>query len=270
MDPVTNGAAVAAATGMKEAVREYVTQHVMYRVIHTSQWNIPFTHVRFLEPFSRDEGMLVLAAVLLIGVFLMFRWRKDGPPRGMANLLEAAVQFIRDEIAIPFLGERNGRRMTPLFCSFFFFIATVNLLGLIPCFCTATGNVNVTGGLALITLGFWIPGGMVKKGVAGFFRSLVPGGVPWVLGIVLAPIELVSLFTKAFALTIRLFANMVAGHMTLFCLMGVLVLVGFWGLPLMAVGAGIYLFEVFVAVFQAYIFTLLSALFMGQVYQEAH
>lgn len=160
--------------------------------------------------------------------------------------------------------------MTPLFCSFFVFILVLNLLGLVPCFYTATANVSVTGALAAVTLGFMIVGAMFRYGPIGFVRGFIPHGVPWPVLIVLVPIEIFGLFVKAFALTIRLFANELAGHLVGFFLLGLIVIFGMKALPAMLMGLGIFLLEVFVAFLQAYIFTLLSAIFISQRFHPEH
>ena len=191
-------------------------------------------------------------------------------PHGLTNLLEIFVLFIRDQISIPSLGEKDGRRMAPLFCSFFFFILGLNLLGLIPIFRAATGNVNVTGALALVTLTFMIFGSIYKNGFMGFVKVFMPSGVPWPILILLTPVEFIGMFIKAFALTIRLFANMLAGHIVIYALLGLIVIFGWAALPAMALAMGVYFLELFIAFLQAYIFTLLSAMFIGQMVHPEH
>ena len=196
--------------------------------------------------------------------------KKDIVPHGLTNLLEIFVLFIRDQISIPSLGEKDGRRMAPLFCSFFFFILGLNLLGLIPIFRAATGNVNVTGALALVTLTFMIFGSIYKNGFMGFVKVFMPSGVPWPILILLTPVEFIGMFIKAFALTIRLFANMLAGHIVIYALLGLIVIFGWAALPAMALAMGVYFLELFIAFLQAYIFTLLSAMFIGQMVHPEH
>ena len=161
--------------------------------------------------------------------------------------------------------------MTPLLFTFFFFILGLNLLGLIPFFAAATSNVNVTGGLALVTLSFMIFGAIYKNGLIGFLKAFIPSGVPPVIAVLLFPIEFAGLFIKAFALMIRLFANMLAGHIVILAILGLVVLIGVAALPpALFLAVFISLLEVFVVFLQAYIFTLLSAMFIGQVYHPAH
>lgn len=259
-------ATTAASTDVSAAVMDWVMHHVS----DSHHWALPFLSVDLPPWLSLHGVMLIVGALILVATFgLAFR-RREPVPRGLANLLEVFVKFVRDNIAVANLGEEDGRRMTPLFCSFFFFILTLNLMGLVPLFATATGNVNVTGGLALVTLGFMIVGGMVRNGPVGFFQAFVPHGVPWPVLILLVPIEFMGMFIKAFALTIRLFANMFAGHIVVFSLLGLVVIYGAAALPAVGLALGIYLLEVFVSFLQAYIFTLLSAMFIGQIHHPAH
>ena len=134
--------------------------------------------------------------------------------------------FIRDEVAEPNIGHGDGRKFTPLLCSFFFFILVAALFGLIPCSATSTGNIAVT--LALATVSFlaqqWA--GISKYGFVGHFHGLVPPGMPWLLLPIMIPVEILGMFTKPFALTVRLFANMLAGHMVITTLLLLIPLMG--------------------------------------------
>lgn len=251
-----------------QAVEEYISHHVG----NSTSWHIPgLFHLEFeLPTFTLHALMLVLAALVLVYVFC-FRYRKEQRvPSGLTNLLETFVVFIRDDICISCLGEQDGRRMAPLFLSFFFFILTLNLMGLIPIFASATANVNVTAGLAAISFLFMTVGAIAKNGFGGFMSAFIPHGVPWPVLIMLVPIEMVGVLIKCVALTIRLFANMLAGHIVISALIGLVVTFGLWALPAAGLAVGIYLLKILVAVLQAYIFTLLSALFIGQIYHPAH
>ena len=119
----------------------------------------------------------VASLFLLLAFGLSFR-KKPLVPKGFASLLEMLILFIRDEIAIPNLGEKDGRKFTPLIGTFFFFVLTCNLMGLIPLFTTPTGNINITAALALITLGAGQVYGIRRNGFFNHFKSLVPSGVP--------------------------------------------------------------------------------------------
>lgn len=263
-------AVITAGGDTKGALREYIVHHVMYHVPDGVSWNIPFVHFDFLDWFRYDSVMLATALVVLVFIFAVLYRRNQLVPHGWTNLLEVFVLFIRDSIAIEFLGEKDGRKMTPLFCTFFFFIAVSNLLGLLPFCSVATSNINVTGALAAVTLGFMVFGAIYKNGVLGFAKAFIPSGVPWPLLLILTPIEFISMLSKCFALMIRLFANMLAGHIIIYSLLGLVLILGYAALPVIFLGVAIYFFEVFIAFFQAYIFTLLSAIFIGSMYHPEH
>ncbi len=259
--------AVADQAARNQAVMDYVMHHVM----DSAHWKLPFLPEIHLPGGLTLHGvMLLLAGLFLILAFgLSFR-RRDPVPRGFANVLEVLVKFVRDNIAIANLGESDGRKMAPLLCTFFFFILTLNLMGLIPLFSTATANINVTAALATTTLGVMIGGAIYKNGLSGFLHAFVPHGVPWPVLILLTPIEFMGMFIKAFALTIRLFANMFAGHVVIFTLLGLVVMFGAPAFAAVGLALGIYLLEILVAFLQAYVFTLLSAMFIAQVHHPAH
>ena len=263
----------------EEAVREFSTTeridavqgYIMHHVVDAPYWQLPGGFkIPLGEHFTLHTLMVLLAAVFLFLLFGVLYRKKDEVPRGLTNMLEVFVLFIRDGICVPNLGKADGIKMTPLFCSFFFFVLMLNLMGLIPLFASATGNINVTAALALITLGFMIFGTIYKNGVGGFLSAIIPHGVPWPVLILLVPIEFMGLFIKAFALMIRLFANMLAGHIVIFSLIGMVAIFGVYAAPTILLALGIYLLEVFVCFLQAYIFTLLSAMFIGQMYHPAH
>ncbi|MDP2654220.1 MAG: F0F1 ATP synthase subunit A [Candidatus Omnitrophota bacterium] len=248
-----------------------LSEFVIHHVLDAKEWHLPFLPPVPLPGSLTLHGlMMIICALLLLLLFGVVYRKDDKVPTGITNLLEAFILFIRDEIAISFLGEKDGRRMTPLFCTFFFFIAGLNLMGLIPVFSTATSNVNVTAALALITLGFMTVGAVLKNGASGFFKSFVPPDVPWPILVVLVPIEFVGMFVKAFALTIRLFANMLAGHIVILSLLSLVAFFGYVALPSVILAVLISLLEIFIAFLQAFIFTLLSAMFIGQSYHPEH
>ncbi len=222
-----------------------------------------------LLPWSKHVLMLGIAAAILM-VFLPLA------VRGMLGVMakgfvEAIVLFIRDEILEPNLGHA-GHQYLGYFCSLFFFILTCNLLGLIPFGATATGNIAVTMALATTTFCLIHIAGIREQGFGHYMHSIVPSGVPLWLWPLLFPIELIGFVAKAFALCIRLFANMVAGHIVILALMGLIFVVGaanpYIGLGVAApVAMGMVLFvmclELFVAFLQAYIFVFLTAIFVG-------
>jgi F-type H+-transporting ATPase subunit a len=223
------------------------------------------------DSFSLHVLMLLIGAGLLLWAFLRL-YRKDAViPQGWTNALEVFVLFIRNEICIPTMGDNDGRKLTPFFCSLFFFILTLNLMGLIPLFATATGNINVTAALAVVIFALMVGGCIARNGVVGFLHTLAPPGIPWPILIILAPIELAGLFIKPFALAVRLFANMLAGHIVLFAMLGLILLFGAAvAVPAIALALAIYLLEALVAFLQAYIFVFLSAMFVGMMLHPEH
>jgi len=220
---------------------------------------------------TRHVVMMILAAVLLILMGLLIRRKIAIVPRGFTSLVESFVLFIRDDIAKTTMGEAGARRYTPYLCSTFFFILTCNLLGLVPYGSTATSNVSVTAALAFMSFLMIQGAGMRKMGVFGYFKHLIPPGVPWWLAPVMVVVELMGVLAKPFALCIRLFANMVAGHAVILSLIGLIFVMSFWVFPLtVAFGAFMYLLELFVALLQAYIFTMLTSLFIGLLIVGEH
>jgi len=192
-------------------------------------------------------------------------------PGGLANFFEAIVVFLRDEVITPIMGE-DGRRYLPYLLTVFFFILFCNLLGLIPYSATATGNISVTAGLALCTFVLTQAAGIANNGFFGYCKSLVPGGIPWWLLPIMIPVELVSLFAKPFALCIRLFANMFAGHMVILVFLGLIIMLKSYLIAPFSVAfaVAIYMLEIFVSAVQAFIFTLLSALFISMAAHPDH
>ena len=214
---------------------------------------------------SKHVVMLWVAALLLLVVFGTAGQKRTLVPRGFYNFLELLVQFVRD-IAVSNIGKRDADRFVPYLCSAFFFILVMNLLGLVPFMATATANVSVTVGLALFTFFVTQYAAVRAQGVGGYLAHLT-GGVPkslaWLWPIMI-PVEFLGLFTKPFALTIRLFANMVAGHFVILALLGLIFSISIFVAPVsVALALAIFLLELFVAFVQAYIFTMLSALFIG-------
>ena len=202
--------------------------------------------------------------------------------------METFVVFIRDDIAEKNIGH-DGRKFVPLLCSFFFFILVAALLGLVPlpqyqdghwsfAGTTSTGNIAITMALALVSFLAQQWAGISKHGVAGHFGHLVPHGMPAFLLPIMIPVEILGMFTKPFALMVRLFANMLAGHMVITALLMLIPLMSAisaaFGVMIIPVSLGLSLFimilELLVALIQAYIFTLLTAIFIGMYVHPAH
>lgn len=256
----------------QELVREFINAHVLRHAAHGDAWNVPGLYVPALDWLRYDWIMLGLAVMLSVCVATLAARRHRPVPTGLANVFESYVVFIRDSIAIAYLGPEEGRRMTSYFCTLFLFILSLNTLGLVPFCSSATGNIGVTCGLAMMFLILAVGMAVYKRGVVGFLSSFVPHGAPVLLLPLLVPIEVLSLLVRAFALMVRLFANMLAGHIIILAMLGIIVSYSliFMALPVLAVVIALYLFEVFVVVLQTYIFTLLSAIFMGLLLHPEH
>jgi len=221
-------------------------------------------------------GLLLLLAVLAAR---SARRAGAGVPRGKAyHFFESIVLFVRDDMVYAVMGKEHGRPFVPLFLTQFFFILFMNLFGLIPLQllgglswgATATANLAVTGGMALTSF-FVIQGAGIKE--HGFFqhwKNLVPHGLPWFVVPIMIIVELVSMFVKPAALTIRLFANMTAGHLGLLGMFGLVYLFQLVGLPFLAMALFITCLEVFACLVQAYIFTYLSIVFVGASVHPEH
>ena len=205
-------------------------------------------------------------------MFLLFKsladsYRKNGlVAKGIGRFFEPIVIYVRDEIAIPNIGEKHHRRFMGYLLTLFFFIWFLNILGLTPLGINVTGNIAVTFCLALIT--FVITNAVGKK---YYWKHIfwMPG-VPWPMKIILAPIELLGMLIKPFSLMIRLYANISAGHIVLMSLIALIFIFRNWiGSSLSFVLAfAISIIEILVALLQAYIFTVLSALYFGFAVEE--
>jgi F-type H+-transporting ATPase subunit a len=242
---------------------------LMHHVLDQPILGLPSKHLLFF----------VVAALLVVVVVRVAIAKYSGKrvPRGIAALVETFVVFVRDEIAEKNIGH-DGHRFAPLLLSFFFFILVAALLGLAPFSATSTGNIAVTMGLALISFIAMQYAGITRNGLLGHFKALVPPGLPaWLLPIMI-PVEILGMFTKPFALMVRLFANMLAGHMVITALLMLISLMAAistaFGIAVIPVSLGLALFimllEVLVALIQAYIFTLLTAIFIGMYAHPAH
>jgi F-type H+-transporting ATPase subunit a len=217
-----------------------------------------------LTPTKHVLMMWIASLLLLLAAWAAVR-RRHVVPRGLYNFIEMLVQFVRVEIARKNIGDRDGDRFVPYLVTAFFFILFVNLFGMIPYAATATGNVAVTLALAVFTFVVTQYAAIKAMGIGAWLKHLTGGVAVWLWPIMI-PVEILGLFTKPFALTVRLFANMVAGHIVILSLLGLIYAlnsqwVAFGSVPM---ALGIFMLELFVAFVQAYIFTMLSAVFIGQ------
>jgi len=238
--------------------------------------SIPLPHISLFGldiSITKHVVFLWIVAILLILAFKFAAnsYKKSRVPHGIANFLEVMIVFVRDEIAKPTIG-KGYDKFLPYLLTVFFFILFSNFVGLLPNGATVTSNISVTVTLAVISFLVIQGGGMMKNGALGYFKGLIPSGVPaWLLPIMFI-VELLGLFTKPFALAIRLFANMTAGHIVIFALIGLIfILKTFFVAPVsVAFALFIYLLEILVAIIQAYIFTMLTALFIGMAVHQEH
>jgi len=257
-----------------EAGREDPAAVIMHHVT-----DVPLKIGPLVLPSKHLAFFLLAAALVILFARLAVRSYRGGQiPTGVGAAVEGLLLFVRNNIAEPNIGHGDGRRFAPLLCSFFVFILVAALLGLMPFAATSTGNLAVTMGLALVSFAAQQYAGISNHGLVGHFRNLVPRGLPPWLVPIMIPVEILSMFTKPFALMIRLFANMLAGHMVITTLLLLIALMGqinwLGGVAMAPVSILLALFimflEILVAFIQAYIFTLLSAVFIGAYAHPAH
>jgi F-type H+-transporting ATPase subunit a len=245
----------------------------------TFDWEIPLPPIPILGlQLTRFMVMEVIASLLVVIVLVPVVRHIARTPysRGwFMNMFEAMLLFIRDDVARPAIGGHGADRFLPYLWTVFFFVLFNNLLGMIPGGASATGNVNVTAALALMTLVVVVGAGMREMGFAGYWLGIVPHmDVPsWLkpaLWGLMFVIEIAGLLIRHIVLSVRLFANMFAGHVVLAVILGFILMTRLWSGPFFLVTPAsiigvvlLSLLELFVAFLQAYIFTFLSALFIG-------
>lgn len=217
-----------------------------------------------------DVFMFVLLVVLLLALGFVCRFDRRRIRSKALSAAEAYVSFIRDAMVYPNFGAEDGRRFVPFFCSLFLFIAAANLLGLIPGFSAVTGSISVTAGLALVFAFGALIAGCVAKGPLHTIGAFVPPGLPAPIRPFIFLMEFIGHLSRTFALAVRLFANMLAGHIVIFWILGLVVMMGWAAFPAILLASCLYAFEVFIGLLQAYIFTLLTSIFMGQIVHPQH
>jgi F-type H+-transporting ATPase subunit a len=234
-----------------------------------------------LSPTKHVVFLLLAATLCLVTLLLAARSHRKTQaagraPKGLSNGIEATVLYLRQEVVLPNVGP-HGEAYVPFVLSLFFFILFANLLGLVPYGSTATGNISVTATLAALSFIMVEIAGMRALG-RNYLKTIVywpsdqPVMMKAMLTPLLTPLELASKFTKPFALAIRLFANMTAGHIVVLALIGLIFSFGSWFIaPAPFVGAlAIMLLEIFIAFLQAFVFALLTSVFIGLIRQGAH
>ncbi len=289
---------------------EVIIEHVSNSSIDHPIFELP-TVLGINFSVTKHVLMLWIVAVLL---FVLITWstrkylKQDRPiPSGFMNALEAVVQFIRDSIVLPNVGKKFVNTWTPLVLTFFFFIVTANALGMIPMFevlgvvdrfilhtdhesilnrmlhggATATGNYNVTAALAIITFLAIIVAGTKAHGFIKHWKNLVPPGLAWPVYFLLIPIEVMAMLVKPFALTMRLAANMMGGHIAILAILSfvfifsemfqsVLAGVGVGLVVSLPLVVGVSALEIIIVLVQAYVFSLLTAVFIGMAINVHH
>jgi F-type H+-transporting ATPase subunit a len=251
---------------------------------------------------------LVAATLFAVVTWVVRRYLKQDRliPSGFMNGLEAVVEFVRDEIVQPNVGRKWVGTWAPLMLTLFFFILGANLMGLVPVFdvlglldhfvlhtgehslvkqllhggTTATANFNVTAALATITFGAIVIAGSKAHGFVKHWMNLVPHGLAWPIYILLIPIEIMGMFVRPFALTMRLAANMTGGHIAILAILsfvflftemaGAAVGIGVGAIASVPLAVSISGLEIIVVLVQAYVFTLLTAVFIGMAIHVHH
>jgi len=277
-DTVMSAAASSSSASNGTWIIEHVADsHILefkpFGEIHLPQF--PPVHIGGMTiDFSLTKHIVMIwFAVLLLLIFVqaaMRSYRKDRAgkkplvPHGLANALEVVVVFVRDDIVLGAIGEK-GKRLLPYFLTLFFFVLFSNFVGLIPYTSTPTGNINVTAALAIIAFFVIQISGIVDHGFVGYFRGLMPPHIPLFVIPVMVIVEILGLFTKPFALCVRLFANMSAGHIVIFSLIGLIFIFHSIFIAPISIAFAVFisLLEILVGLIQAYIFTMLTALFVG-------
>ena len=267
-----------------------------HHILNSSEYELPFIGVVHLPHWpelavgglavdvspTKHVILLLLAAVITAALAILAaqsvaRRDAESAPSGLANAIEAVVVYFRDDLCKGYIGH-GYERFVPLVLTLFFFILTMNLLGLVPWAGSATGNIMVTATLALVTFVVVEVSGFRALGLKGYVKTIfhvppgVEGPIKYVVLAVMTPVEFMGKFLKPFALAIRLFANMTAGHVLIFSVLGFIFLFGNLAFIRWLIAAGSYglvsailLLEVLIAVIQAYVFAMLTAAFVGLI-----
>jgi len=255
----------------------------------------PILRIHGFWLFSNNVLNILLSGGLMLLIFPKITKKYQAGehvPTGTRNLFEAVLVYVREEIARPILGDQTDR-FVPFLWTLFFFILFNNLLGLLPIgpltgwFMhpigleplggTATANIWVTGSLAILAFGMWQYNGIKANGLAAYLKHFT-GGAPIYMAPLMVPLEILGMFVKPFALAIRLFANMIAGHTVIAVLLmftGMAFAAGAaigWGISIVVIlaGAAMMCLELFVAFLQTYIFVFLTTMFLGQLVVHEH
>jgi F-type H+-transporting ATPase subunit a len=298
-----------------EAVEKFNAGELIINHVSNSSHEHPLIHLPpvFGIDLSVTKHVFMLWFVAAI-IFIMITWavrrylkQAQLVPSGLMGAIEAFVEFVRDSIVQPNVGAKWAKTWTPLILTLFFFILGANAIGLIPVFdvvalidrlilhsspesfiaklahggTTATGNFNVTAALALITFLAIIIAGTMAHGFINHWKNLVPHGLNPFIYILLIPIEIISMFVRPFALTMRLAANMTGGHIAILAIISfVFLFAEMFGRAVAGIGVGLFVsvplaalisaLEIIIVLVQAYVFSLLSAVFIGMAINVHH
>lgn len=239
---------------------------------HITDHTLVELHVFGLDlSITKHVLLMWIASALLIAVFGIAFRKPQMVPRRLANFFEFIIEYLEDEVMKPFLGH-HSRQYAPYLLTAFFFILLCNLLGLVPGSATATGDISVTAALAILTLAMVVIAGIRHHGLIGYLKGFIPPGLPPFILPIMIPVEILGVFTKHFALAIRLFANMVAGHVVIFAFLMIIFSFRNWAVGGLTLGFLLFvsLLEVLIALIQAYIFTILSSVFIGMSVHQEH
>ena len=273
-----------------------LSDFILHHIVNGHQWHVlpsvEWSVINLPAPLSLHVVMLFIGAIFTFLLALTAARRKGflpGSPVG--HIVEVLLLYIRDEVARPNIGKHDGDKWVPFLASCFFFIMVLNLMGLVPLFAGATANISVTLALSLMVFAVFNVAGIVHNGPLHYVKNLIPSGVPWWVLPILAPIEIISLFIRAFSLTIRLFANMAAGHIMILVITGLITILAPMvshsfqsSLPSLANPIALILMaplplafllfilviKVMVCVLQAFVFTFLSSLYIGGALHQEH
>jgi len=285
--------AVAAPASQHEATANQID--IVHHIGNSHEIEIPFVGVVPLPHFppvhiggltldlspTKHLVFMLLAATIVALTFLfsaraVARAQAQGrPAKGFAGAMEALALYIRQEVVLPNVGH-HGEGFAPYLLTLFFFILVMNLLGLIPYGSTATGNIAVTAALALMAFVTIEVAGMRALGLKGYLHTIfylppgLPGPLKPIMLIIMTPVDIIGKLSKPFALAVRLFANMTAGHVLVLALIGLTFLFQSYlvGIAAGALATAIMLLELFVAFLQAFVFTLLTSVFIGLMRAE--
>jgi F-type H+-transporting ATPase subunit a len=242
--------------------------------VHVGPLTLDLSPTKHVVMMLFGSTLLFLTMVLVAGAHRR-SLAKGTAPKGAPNAIEAMILYVRNEVILPNVGH-HGEGFVPYLLTAFFFILTLNLLGLIPYGSTATGNISVTATMAIMTfITVEIAGiraqGMGYLNTMFYWNNQLPFIMRPIMFLIMSPVEMIGKLTKPFALAIRLFANMTAGHIVVLAFVGLIfAAASLWSALPFAMAVAIMVLEIFVAFLQAFVFTLLSSVFIGQIRASHH